>query len=116
MLVPDKLPPVILLVAEINPPVSKLPPDILAVVVILEVEFNAETTFELRLSPAAFRLPPVILPDILTTEPVNDVASTLPPVMLPFALITPVMYAPVVENTATFDVPAIVILALPFGV
>ena len=28
----------------------------------LEVEFNADTTFALRLNPAAFRLPLVILP------------------------------------------------------
>ena len=77
-------------------PLPKIyPPEILAVVVIFDVEFRADMTFELKLNTAAFKLPPVILP---------------------LALITPVMYAPVVENTATFDVPPIVIFALPLGV
>ena len=61
----------------------------------LLVEFNAETTFELRLNPPAL---------------------TLLPVILPLALIAPVTLTPVVVNTATFDVPPIVMLALPFGV
>ena len=44
--------------------------------VILLVEFNALTTFELKLNPATFILPPVMLPVALTMPPV----STLPPV------------------------------------
>ena len=41
----------------------------LAVVVMLLVEFNADTTFELRLNPAAFRFPPVMLPVTLCAPP-----------------------------------------------
>ena len=40
----------------------KLPPVMLALVVILVVEFNADMTLPLRLSPAAFKLPPMTLP------------------------------------------------------
>ena len=70
-IVPTMLPAVILPVPEIAPDPNKiLPPVILAVVVILEVEFNALITFELRLNPAAFKLPPVMLPVTLTNVPV----------------------------------------------
>ena len=54
-------------------PVSRLPlpkmypPDILAVVVMLLVEVKSDTTFELKLNPAAFKLPPVMLPVPVTT-------------------------------------------------
>ena len=75
-----------------NPSVNKLPIAALAVVVILLVELITLSTLPLRLNPAAFRFPPV---------------------MLPLALINPVMYAPVVANTATFDVPPIPMATLP---
>ena len=59
MLVPDKLPPVML-------------PTALTVVaaVKLEVKFNADTTLLDKLNPAAFKLPPVTLPVTLTVVPV----------------------------------------------
>ena len=52
-----------------------------------------------------------MLPVALINPPVNK----LPPVILPFALIVPVMFSPVVVNTATFDVPVTVIKALPLA-
>jgi len=51
-----------------------LPPAMLAVVVMFDVEFNALITFELRLKPAAFKLPPVTLPATLA----NVLMYTLP--------------------------------------
>ena len=86
---PNTLPPVMLPVALINPGVVMLAPAIFA------VTLSADTTFELRLRPAAFRLPPVMLPLTLTVVPVKLVAltlappNTLPPVILPVALINP---------------------------
>ena len=82
-----KLPAVMLPVVEndvaINVPIM-LPPEILAVVVMLAADTKADTTFELRLNPAAFKLPPVMLPVTLTVVPVKLVALTLaPPKMLP---------------------------------
>ena len=47
---------------------------------ILPVTFSAETTFELRLNPPAFKLPASTLPDPLTTPEPNNI---LPPVILP---------------------------------
>ena len=116
---PSTLPPVMLPTAEIAPPVEILP------VIILPVEL---------IIPPVSILPPVTLPVTDTEVPVCVVASTrappstLPPVMLPVTLInpldntlplaltSPVMFTPVAVNTATFDVPLIVILALPFTV
>ena len=43
-----------------------LPPATLAVVVMLAALVNALTTFELKLNPAAFKLPPIMLPVTLT--------------------------------------------------
>ena len=51
-----KLPPVTLPVALINPGVIMLP------LAIFAVTLRFDTTFELRLNPAALRLPAVILP------------------------------------------------------
>ena len=48
------------------PLMLKLPTNTLAVVVMLAVELIALTTFELKLNPAAFRLPLVILPVVDT--------------------------------------------------
>ena len=96
----NKLPPVILPLIEIVVPVklpitvpSILPPDMLAVVVMLLVEFIADTTFELRLRPAAFKLPLVILP----VAEINPPVSTLPPVT--FALTDTVVPVCVVALT-----------------
>ena len=94
-----RLPPVILPVTLTVVPVTlpttvpiKLPPEMLAVVVMLAADTRADTTLPLRLSPAAFRLPPITLP---------------------LALIKPVTYSPVVSNTATFDVPPMPMATLP---
>jgi len=62
------------------------------VVVIFAVEFSADTTFELKLNPAAFRLPLMILP---------------------VAEINPVTYSPVVSYTATLLVPPTLMATLP---
>ena len=87
MIVPPVIAPVTLTAVPIW-----VPAETLAVVVILLVEFSADTTFELRLNPAAFKLPPVILP---------------------LALNKPVMYSPVGANTTTFDTPPTPIVILP---
>ena len=86
-------------VALINPAVSKLPPVTLAV---------AET------SPAVNTLPPVILAAdvIVEVADIKPPVNTLPPVTLPLALTTPVTYAPVLANTATFDVPSTLTVTL----
>ena len=96
----SKLPPVILPVTVASPPVTKLPPVTLPVALA---------------KPAVAKLPPVIVvaelivPVVLIRPPVK----ILPPVMLPLTLNKPVMYAPVVANTTTFDVPPIPTVALP---
>jgi hypothetical protein len=59
-----------------------LPPEMLAVVVIFDVELIALMTFELKLRPAAFRLPPVTLP----VAEIRPTVVMLPPVMLPVAV------------------------------
>ena len=63
----------------------------------------------LTLTTEPNKLDPVTVPAADTNPPVN----TLPPVTLPLALITPVMNAPVVATTATFDVPPTPIATLP---
>ena len=60
--------------------------------------------------PRVVKLPPVMLPVALTIP----LVVMLPPVMLPLALIKPVTYSPVVANTATLLVPAMVTVALAF--
>ena len=69
------------------------------------------------IKPAVVKLPPVMLAVTDTTDPnklepvivpvelINPPVKTLPPVTLPLALNTPVMYSPVVANTATLPVP-----------
>ena len=58
-------------------------------------------------SPAVNTLPPVMLAAevIVLVADISPAVNTLPPVTLPLALSSPVMYSPVVANTATFDVP-----------
>ena len=73
MLVPDKLPPVMLPVADIKPPVSKLPLVVLAVTV-NEPNVPTDVTF---VCAAVANVPVILVPD------------KLPPVMLPAADITP---------------------------
>ena len=53
------------------------------------VTLRFETTFELKLKPTAFKLPPVMLPLALTTVATTLVVLTLPPVMLPLTLTIP---------------------------
>ena len=53
----------------------------MAVVVMFEVEFNADITFELRLKPPAFKLAPVMLP-VTDTNLLLAMAVTEPPVVL----------------------------------
>ena len=59
-------------------------------------------------------LPPVMLP-LADTETALTAAEVikLPPVMLPLALNTPVIYSPVVANTATLLVPPTPTVTLP---
>ena len=102
-----KLPPAILPAADTSPGVVKLPPAMFA------VTFRFETTFELKLNPAAFKLPPVILPLTLTVVPVTLVVLTLPPVMLPLIEITePVKVVPLtlppVILPAALTIPGVV--------
>ena len=77
-----RLPPVTLPVELINPPVKTLPPVMLAVALI---------------NPPVSKLPP----DTLAAD-----------VMFPLTLNNPVMYSPVVANTATFDVPSTLTVTL----
>ena len=89
-------------VAETLPAVNKLPPDTLALVTILEVELIADTTFELKLNPAAFKLPLVIFPLTDTVVPVCVVALTLaPPKILPPVILPVTDRFPVPVNVAT---------------
>ena len=91
-----KLPPVMLPVATTvplvdieaaltAPAVTMLPPVILptattvVAAVKLELKFNADTTFELRLNPAAFKLLPVMLP----ATDANPGVVIFPPAMFP---------------------------------
>ena len=105
-----KLPPVMLPTAEILPPVTLPVAEIKLLVVILPPE---------NMLPAdmfpALTVVRVVAPVTLST-PVAEISppvSMLPPVTLPLALTTPVTKAPVVANTATFDVPPMLTLALP---
>ena len=97
----------------------KNPPAMLAVVVILAALTNALTTLPLRLRPAAFRLPPAMLP--VTPSEVNvptlvifgcaavlkvpaiPVALILPPAMLPVAPILPDATMPTVLTFPVAD-------------
>ena len=103
---PRMLPPVMLPAALIKPGVVMLPP------AIFDVTFSALTTFELKLRPAAFRLPPVMLPDVLI---VPDPAAMLPPVMVPLAAIVPITLNPVGAKTTTFEVPLTLTVILALG-
>ena len=62
-----------------------------------------------EINPPVNKLPPVTLAVELTRPPVNK----LPPVTLALTLIRPVTYSPVEANTATFDVPPMLTVALP---
>ena len=119
--VPTMLPPDTLPVTDTVVPVTlptrmpiMLPPEMLAVVVILAADTRALTTLPLRLNPTAFTLPPVMLPDALTlAAPTAAAVIILPPVTLPVALTTPVTYSPVAAHTTTFDVPPTPTAILP---
>ena len=73
------LPPVILATAEINPPVNKFAPVILAADVIVDVA---------DINPPVIKLPPVILPVALAVPPV----AKLPPVIVDVADINPPVF------------------------
>ena len=112
------LPPVMLPVAEINPPVSTLPPDTLAVVKMLPVPDTSPAPYSMLpavtvplaltdaalMIPAVVMLPPTTLPVTLTLLPVaaprlgvtrfGEVLSTTVfpvPVVLAKAMVCPVM-------------------------
>ena len=70
------LPAITLPVTDTKPPVNKLPPEILDVVVIVPVEL---------IKPPVNKLPPVMLPVTLAVPPV----AKLPPVTVPAALAVP---------------------------
>ena len=96
---PKMLPPVMLPTALIVEPAT-----------ILDETLSADTTLLDKLNPAAFKLPPVMLPVVLIRP---DPATMLPPVIVPLALITPVIYAPVVAHTTTLLVPPTLTVTLP---
>jgi hypothetical protein len=86
MLVAETLPPVTLPVAEIDPGVAKFAP------AMLPVTFSADTTFELRLNPEAFKFPPVILPLVLMVfDP--KLAKNVATLALPYTAGVPVAKA-----------------------
>ena len=131
-------------VAEINPPVNILPPVMLPLRDAIEpmwlapdtivvartfppATFAALVMFEVALiNPLVSKFPPVTFAITDTIEPIwlapdtIVVARTLPPdtladdIILPLAEINPVTYSPVVAKTATFEVPATLIVALAF--
>ena len=87
MLVPLKFPPEMLPVADINPPVNKLPPVTLPVALINPVTYSPVVA-----NTATFAVPPTptsTLPPELTT-----VTLLLPLLMLATDVITPVSRAP----------------------
>ena len=61
------------------------------------------------INPPVKMLPPVTLP----VELINPTVKILPPAMVPLTFDTPVMYCPVVANTATLLVPPIPMDTLP---
>ena len=83
---------------KLNPAAFKLPPVMLALVVMSLVEFSADNTFELRLNPAAFKLPPVTLALVVMSLVefnadktfelrLNPAAFRLPPLILAVVVI-----------------------------
>jgi hypothetical protein len=92
------LQPVMLPVADIKPGVVTLPPAILL------VTFKLLTTFELKLNPAAFKLPATTLLDALSVVaeitlapvilPLAPEVEMLPATILPLALTLPVLTLP----------------------
>ena len=91
-------------VALINPPVRTFPidklPALLVILPLTDNELNVPTDVILACVAVA-------------NDPVKLVAVTLPPVMLPVADINPVIYSPVVANTATLPVPPTPTVTLP---
>ena len=100
----------ILPVELINPLVKILPPVILPLAdTTVPNKLDPVTVPVALINPAVRKLPPMILP----VELINPLVKILPPVTLPLTLATPVMYSPVVANTATFDVPPTPTVTLP---
>ena len=73
-------------VALTRAPPSTFPPLMLALVVMLAALTRALTTFELKLKPAAFKLPPVMLP-VVENEVAINVPIIFPPEILPVVVI-----------------------------
>ena len=96
------LPVTLKLAVEVNAPVIKLPPVTLAVVVMLAALTRALTTFELKLNPAAFKLPPVMLPVTETVVPVT-LPTCVPSILPPEILAVVVMLAALVSADTTFE-------------
>ena len=84
------------------PDVLILPPAMLAVVVMFEVEFSADTTLLLKLNPAAFKLPPVML----AVAEINPGVVTLPPAMLLVTLSADTTFE-LKLNPAAFKLPPV---------
>ena len=101
---PVILPEMLKSAVESKPGVPILPPATLL------VTLRSDTTFELRLSPTAFKLPDTTLPVALRIP-----VLTLLPKILPDAEINPVTYCPVPDTTTMFDVPLIDVDTLPLA-
>ena len=99
MLVPDKLPPVILPTALTIPPEVIAPDEMLPALRLASVVTPLTLSVPVTLTrPLVNKFPPVTLPA---------------DIMLPLALTIPVTYSPVVANTATLLVPPMFTVALP---
>ena len=108
--------PLIEIVVPVKLPIivpSILPPDMLAVVVMLLVELIADTTFELKLNPAAFKLPLIILPVADSNPPVRmlppvtfALTDTVVPVcVVALTLAPPKIFPPVILPVADINPP-----------
>ena len=108
--------------ADTNPPVNILPPEILAADIILPVALT---------KPDVNKLPPIILPDpesdppepvvtkllavILPVALTTPAVKTLPPVTLPLAFTVPSTLRPVGVKTATLPTPLTATVTLAFA-
>ena len=116
--------PYTLPVADINPDVNKLPPVILAaLVIVLVADINPAVKIfpsialpVLDINPAVNKLPPIIFAAevIVLVAEINPAVRIFPPVILPLPVIVPSILTPVGENTATLPIvlTEIVTLAL----
>jgi hypothetical protein len=106
--------PYTLPVADINPDVNKLPPVILAaLVIVLVADINPAVKIfpcialpVLDINPAVNKLPPIIFAAevIVLVAEINPAVRIFPPVILPLPVIVPSILTPVGENTATLPI------------